>query len=352
MDSEAATDVRNQLKAISVTATGTLATFGGLVMALPFFDFWAKVLPSPGKYDALARVVGVLLSALLAHREVSHEWPTRRWELSDIRPSGVPQVMIGGLLTLIYLATQGMSLGGWADLLHAVAYCGIVILLSFGFIRLAKKAYDFSTDDVEFAKLRAEREKEAERLRDELQQIASGAPQAEQVSSSAPQTEQVSSDDIHFMWFAMIFYAGITAVITGFVVLNQIIAVLPPIIRNAGITNALSVLIAIILIGSNYTSVYLERNLTQKGNRDNVILKGRLEGRNVVESGIGPVLMGAVCLVLFVAVDANLQGKPSDNVLVETFLIILQIGFFAFVAYGLWRFSVSEHERSKKRIGR
>jgi len=301
--------VRKQLKAISLTATVTLATFGVLVMALPAFDFWFQVLPPPGRYGALARAAGLLLSALLAYREVRHEWRTR-WDSPVRRPSGVLQVILGGLLTLVYLETQQMSLGEWADLIFAIEYSGIVILLSFGFIRLAKKAYDFARP------------------------IGRG---------------QSSLDDFRFLRFVTIFFAGITASVTGFAVLNQIITVLPPIIRNLEVINALSVLIATILVGSNYTADFLERNLAISISRSLEELKRRQAGKNVVEAGIIPVSIGLVCLVLFLAGDSILHSRSSDNVLVDMLLSILQIGIFSSISFGLWRLGVYEYVRRKER---
>lgn len=317
-----AAEVQSQVKAIALIATGTLATFGGLVIALPTFDFWSNVLPISSKYAALSRGVAVLISALIAYREVRHKWPEPDWNSPKIRPGGVLQVIFGGLLTLVYIALQGLAFGNWADLVNAIMYCSIVVLLSWGFIRLAKKAYDFSTANAYRAKF---------------------------LSTGARQSATIEPSDTRFLKFCAIFFAAITATVTGFAALNEIIGILPPIITNTRVASSLSVLIATILVGANYTAKYLERNLARSIGDSWRKLEGQLAGRNVVESGLGPVLFGVGCLVLFLVIDTALQSKPSDDRRVEVLLIVLQISLFSSIAYGLWRLGVNEYERRKDR---
>ena len=113
--------------------------------------------------------------------------------------------------------------------------------------------------------------------------------------------------------------------------------------------NALSVLVATIIIGSNYTQDFLENPLARSLSKLAKTAESIVTKRNVVEAGIIPVSIGFVCIVLFLTADTILQSKPPDNVLIEILLIILQIGIFSFISYGLWRLGVNEYERRKEK---
>jgi hypothetical protein len=275
-------------------------------MALPVLDFWTKVLPTPGKYASVAGIVAVLLSVMLAYREVRYDWPTLSLTYSDIRPSGKLAVILGAAMTLLYLATQEVTLGGWADFLRAVEYIALFVLLSFGFTRLAKKAYDF-----------------------------------------ASKGSNVEKNDRSLIKFATGIFATLTTVVTGFAVLNELVAILPPIVHYATVSASLGVLITMMFIGADYTAEYLERNY-EKGMED---IKRRtlsvFTGRNIVHAGILPTVFGVVCLLGFLALDSWIGGKPLDRIGVELLAISLKVGLFAFIGFGLWRFGVSEYEKLK-----
>ena len=298
--------VERELRAIALTSVLTLSTFAGLVMALPVVDLWTKVLPTPGKYASIARIVAILLSAMLAYREVRHEYSTHSMEFSDIRSSGRVQVLVGVAVTLLYLSTQGMALRGWADLLHAVEYAALIVLLSFGFTRLAKKAYDFASRGLQ-------------------------------------------TSDRSLILFTGTFFAVLTAVVTGFAILNELVTLLPPIVRSSTVSASLAVVVATMFIGANYTAEFLENNLSTTLGKITKKMDANLARKNVVESGLLPAGFGIVCLVGYLVLDLQLGGKPSDKILVELLAIGLKIGLFAFLTFGLWRLGVSEYERRKLR---
>ena len=341
--------IQREIRAIAASTAITLGTYTALVMALPAFDLWTHTIPSPGRYEALARGVAILVSALLAFGEVRRQRGTDRMNASDVRPSGRRWVITGTLLALAYLGTHSIPLGEWADLIHAVVYSATFILLTLGFVVLAKKAYDFAEADTKQQQLFADLARRTAELRAKAKGTRSRRSKAV-LDPPAPQASTTSGSqvqlDIRFARFAAALFIAVTIAVTGFAALNQIMSLLPDVTRFPAAVNALGALVAVSAVGANYTSEFLERNLTMRLARTSRRLTRTLGRKSTVETGIGPVVVGVGCLIALLVADTLLGGEPSADPAVDVLVSGLQIVLFSSIAFGLWRLGVSSRERT------
>lgn len=349
--------VQSDFRRIGVAAATTLSVFVGLVVAFPAFEVWTGALPSPGRYQPHAGIAAVLLSALLAYREVQHQ--RRRDPRSDrLAPSGRRWVVAGTVLALAYLAMSRVDFGVWADWIRSLVYGAILVLLTYGFVVLAKKAYDAANENAKqaqtFEDLRRrtiELQRQAEELRSGRKRKAGSGASTTTTPSPSTRSAAGSIIPIGFVKFATGLFAAAATLVAGFGVLNQIVAILPPVVQSPAAANALGVLVAVAFIGSNYTSEFLEKNLSVAIGRIYDDMMAQLQGRNVVEAGLRPVAIGILCLIALLAADTALGGRPSSDVGIDTLLTGLEIVLYTTIAFGLWRLGVGAAARLRPASG-
>jgi hypothetical protein len=338
--------VVRDFRQILLAATWTLGLFTGLVVALPAFNLWARILPSPGRYETLGTLIAIIASVSLAVTEVRRNRGTNRWSEADIRPSGQGWVISGIALALLYLAFQNVDLGVWRDFIYVVVYVGVFVLLTFGFVQLAKKAYDFAEDDYQtarrFARMRQETERlraEAERARRGKKTSAARSDAGEGTRTAAPATD-LQQAERRFSKFAVALFAAITALVTGFGILNQAMEALPAIVQHPEAVAALAALLAVSMVGANYTAEFLERNLARHIAGQIRLMDRYLQRRNVADFGGIWLAVGLGLLIIVLAADTVLGGRPTASPVLDLVVSAIEIVAFASLAFGLYRLGV------------
>lgn len=325
------------------SATTTLAAYSALVIALPAADVVLDVLPAPGRYAGLARAVAVLLSALLAVREIRHDYGVERSEAKDVRRSGAEFLVPGVLLLFAYLAVHDHDLGVLSDVVTFVLYVAMAALLSWAFVRLAKKAYDFAEEYRREQELPQRLRERTELLKKEADRLSGRTSPLPQPTSDPAPRPTGRLQETRVAAFCGVFFAALAAAVAALSAATSIFGLLPPIIEHDLVAAALSAMLATFVIGSNYTSQFLERNLALSLSATVTRLERTLARKNVVEAGLVPVLAGVGCLVAFLVLDSVIGGAPPESVGLEIALVALRMLIFTLITYGIWRLGVASY---------
>lgn len=318
-------NVDKELTRIAAASAATFAAFSALVMSLPITDIWTNVLPSPGPYANLARVVSVFVSALIAYNVARREWL-----IADLAtkapPSGTFPVLSGAIIALLYALTTDSAYGGWWVLVHTLTYISIFVLTSWGLVRLAKKAFELARAKAALPNL-AQRAYESALADAGLRKPASDVPTVSAQGRS----------DRAFLSFTASFFGALSAAVTGAAVVNEIVGVLPPVVEHSTVSAALASLMAIALIGENYTSDFLSLRSP-----------ARWSGHSAMRAGLVPAILSLVCLTGYLGLAIYLENRPPRTLFLELLAVILKIGIFVGLSFVVWRVGVQEVLRRNK----